>query len=152
MARERKSQTTLWFPADLLAAVRADLFGDSLSVTIERHLRRSLKLGPAPRSKFTSPLEAAELSKKESEAAIAKRKLEILSHDYVRRDMAFELVGRDHAIIRSRINAIPASITGLTPEQFEDVTKAAQDCLTDLSAGRQDTWNDLADEAANDFA
>ena len=54
-----------------------------------------------------------------------------------------EIVGRDFAIIRSRPQAIPNAIMGLSPEQFADTTKAVQDCMTDLSAERPATWDDL---------
>ena len=143
----QKVQYTIYLTPEVAAAMESEKFGDVISTAVERRLRQALKMGPAEREVRT-PLEAAELSKKETEAEIAKRKLAIMAGEFVRRDAAFLLVQRDHATIRSRMKVVPTAILGLTPEQYADAVKAVEDAFTDLSAMRPDAWDDLADEAA----
>jgi hypothetical protein len=147
MAKVRKIQTSVTLPADIVARLHEESFGDSLSAVIADRLRQALKMGPRPQAE-ASPMEALDERKKVAETEMVERRAAILRGEYVRRDEALAVVARDYATIASRLNNIPQSLIGATPEQVDDLKKIVADCMTDLSAENPAAWDDLVDEAS----
>jgi hypothetical protein len=142
MARKtRKTPITITLPPEIVAELEAERLGDSLSKVIEGRLLQSFKMGPVAR--HDSPIEAAELRLKLAKASAAEVEAKKQSGELIQREAVIEFVMRDYAVVRSRILNLPSAIIGLSPEQFADATRAAQDCMTDLSAARPAAWDDL---------
>lgn len=150
MAKDRKIPIMVHLPPELVAALKDEQFGDSFSKVIADRLAQAIGMGPREAAP-ASPLDAIELRKKEAEAAMAEQRAAILRREYVKRDMALDVVARDFANIKSRVARIPLQISGLTPEQNDDGNRAVQDCFTDLSGEKSATWDDLAQKAADDL-
>ena len=148
MAKIRKIQTSVTLSADIVARLQEESFGDSVSQVIDDRLRQAFKMGPRQRSEEPpSPMDALDERKKTAEVEMVERRAAILRGEFVRRDEALAMVGRDYATIASRLNNIPQSLIGATPEQVVDLKKIVADCMTDLSAENPAAWDDLVDEA-----
>ena len=70
---------------------------------------------------------------------LAKKRRETLTVDQV-----LGVVEKDYANIRSRILNLAQTVTGLNLDQKAELKNAIQDCMTDLSGGQRETWDDLA--------
>jgi hypothetical protein len=147
MARDKKIPMTVHLPADVVAALKDEQFGDTFSQVVTDRIRQAFKMGPRPILP-TSPMDELDLRKKTAEVEVAERRAGIMRREFVQADAMFAFVMRELAVIKSRIKQIPHQISNLTPEQLDDANKAVQDCFTDLSSEKKATWDDLADEAA----
>jgi len=62
-------------------------------------------------------------------------------------DAVIDLVSKDYAVVRSRMDAIPESVVGLTPDQKEEVKAMIADAFADLAGTKKETWDDMAAES-----
>ena len=131
MAKESKTKTTLYIPDDLLAELESDQFGDTLSQVLSDRLRQAFKMGPRERPP-ASPIEIAELKRKQAEAVMAERKAAAFAGQLVFVDLMTEEVQKGLAVVRRHVEQIPNQISGLTPEQFREAKAAVQDCFAEI--------------------
>jgi hypothetical protein len=147
MPRDKKIPMTVHLPADVVAALKDEQFGDTFSNVVTDRVRQALKMGPRLASP-ASPMDELELRKKTAEVEVAERRAGIMRREFVNADAMMAFVVRELGDIKSRVKQIPHQISNLTPEQLDDANKAVQDCFTDLSSEKKATWDDLADDAA----
>jgi hypothetical protein len=150
MAKIRKIQTSVTLPADIVARIQEESFGDSVSAVIADRLRQAFAMGPRQQGE-PSPMDDLDMRKKAAEVEMSERRAAIMRREYVRRDEALAAVAVDFANIRSRVAQIPRQIANLTREQEDDGDRAVQECFTDLSCEKPATWDDLAENASRNL-
>ena len=143
MARQAKVSMTVHLPPDVVAELKSEQFGDSISQVIGDRLRQAYKMGPREAAPL-SPLEVAALRKAEAEAQMAEQRAAIMQKEFWPREAVLASVRRRFDVVRSRVKIIPTQIRDLTPEQMFDGEKAVEDCFTDLSTSQcAAEWDDL---------
>jgi hypothetical protein len=132
MAKERMLQLSLRLPADLVAELESERFGESLNQVIRARLVQALKLGPRNESDL-SELEKIERRQKEAKAKLAEIEAAKAAGSVVDLDMVKQKFGEMFLSVRQRILGFANSVFGLSPTQYDELKNAVADCLHDLA-------------------
>ena len=143
-AAQQKVVVSAKVDPDVFAAIQRDAADNFTNTSDVVNTRLGAVYRAAEPEAF--PVTAATVArdrKSEIENELLELKLARERGELISRNKAFELVARDYATIKSRLNNIPQALIGATPEQVDDLKKIVQDCMTDLSAEKREAWDDI---------